>query len=153
MKPSIMFFNFLKYSPVILLIGIPFLISCSACTYCTDEQRLDIQYYSQGGVTGGSSGLSIDSSGTASFWNQNLNSERKITKTIKVDKDKLKGICKLLENSEVFTYKNDFVGNYTTYLIVRFGAKENKISFNKSELPTDMPEGLKHLISKLNTIE
>lgn len=153
MELSIKFLTILKYSTIILIVEIPFLISCSTCIYCTKGERLNIQYYFQGGITGAATGVSIDSSGTANFWNQYLNTDRKISKTIKVDKNKLKEICKLLEIPEVLTYKNNFVGNYTTYLIIKLGDKENMISFNKSELPDNMPEPLRLLISKLNIIE
>lgn len=153
MKPSIMFISIFKCSPIFPLLSFPLIVSCSGSTYCTDEEKLGLEYYSQGGVTGGSSGISIDSTGTANFWNQNLNAERIITKTIKLKSENLNEICKLLEKPEVFTYKNNFTGNYTTYLIIKSGVKENKISFNKSDLPLDMPIVVKQLIKLLNNIE
>lgn len=153
MKSSAFFIFIIKLSPFLLLFGMPFLISCSTCVYCTDDEKLDLQYYSEGGFTGGASGVSIDSTGTANFWTKNLNGEKTITRTIKVKKEKLDKICSLLEKPDIFTYKNNFVGNYTTYLIIKLNGKENSISFNKSELPENMPEALKLLVSELNSIE
>ncbi len=137
---------------LIIIPGLLFLISCSGEQYCTNTEILNIEYYSEGGFTGGATGVTIDSAGNANFWNKNLNSPRKNTKVIKIKDEKLERICSLLNDSTVFSYKNNFQGNYTSYLIIRLNDKENSISFNKSDLPEDMPEALKKLLTELNNI-
>jgi hypothetical protein len=136
----------------ILISGIGYFISCSRSLYCTDTEYIYIEYYSEGGFTGGAAGVTIDSSGTANFWEKNLNSQRKNIKVVKIEDEKLDRICNLLKDSAVFSYKNNFKGNYTTYLIIRLNGQDASISFNKSELPEDMPKAIKELLSELNNI-
>ena len=70
----------------------------------------------------------------------------------KIDDEKLDRICNLLKDPAVFSYENNFKGNYTTHLIIRLNNKETNISFNKSDLPEDMPKAIKDLLSELNNI-
>jgi hypothetical protein len=136
-----------------LIPGLPFLLSCSNCLYCSDSEVLNIEYYSEGGFTGGGSGITIDSSGIVSFWTKNLVTERIINKTLKLKEENIEKICSLLKDPKIYSYKNNFLGNYTTYLDIELGEKNNRISFNKSDLPDDIPEVIKTLISELNSIE
>jgi hypothetical protein len=137
---------------LILIIGLTGLISCSDSLYCTNSEKLNIEYYSEGGFTGGSTGLTIDSTGTVFFWEKNLNTPRKITKTFKVKDKILSSICTTIKNPSVFTYKNNSKGNYTTYLTIHLNSQISSISFNKSDLPVDMPDAIKGLLSDLNNI-
>ena len=152
MKLPHIFISMGKIFLLILISGIGCFISCSRSLYCTDSENLYIEYFSEGGFTGGAAGLTIDSTGTANLWEKNLNGNRKNTKVIKIDDEKLDRICNLLKDPAVFSYENNFKGNYTTHLIIRLNNKETNISFNKSDLPEDMPKAIKDLLSELNNI-
>ncbi len=136
----------------IFITGLLFLISCSGSRDSTNTGKFNIEYYSEGGFTGGAAGIYIDSSGTANLWEKNLNGHRKINKSFKIKDEKFSRIYNLLKEPVVFLYKNNFRGNYTTYLIIHLNDKETNISFNKYEIPENMPEPLKKLVYELNTI-
>ena len=130
-----------------------YFISCSSSQNCMNNEEINLEYYSEGGFTGGASGITIDSTGNANFWKKNLNSPKENTGSVKLSDEQVKNICSLLKNSDVLSYKSNFSGNYTTYLVLNIKGEENKISFNKSNLPDDMPDSLKELIKELNNIK
>ncbi len=141
------------FNLIFLFLGLIFLYSCADSNLCTKTGKLNIEYYSSGGITGGSQGLTIDSLGNATFWKQIPGSKRETSKVVKVEDEQLEKICNTLNDSTIFGYQKDFTGNYTTYLNINLNDKENNISFNKSDLPEDMPPAYRILIKELNNIK
>lgn len=137
----------------LLFFGLLYFNSCSNSNLCTTTGNLNIEYYSSGGITGGSSGITIDSLGNATFWKQIPGSKREISKVVKIEDEQIEKICNTLNDSTIFAYQKDFTGNYTTYLNINLNDKENNISFNKSDLPEDMPQAYRLLIKELNNIK
>ncbi len=139
----------------ILLISCLLLLTahCSTADKCSDGNDYTISYSSGGGFTGIVSGLMIYCSGTVKFWQKRLNSTPVVVDSVELDANQLKKFDDIVSNPEIFIYKNDYRGNYTSYLSVIAGDKSNGFSFNNSDLPGDMPASVKKLLEAINNIK
>ncbi|MHB8580305.1 MAG: hypothetical protein ACYDA4_10675 [Ignavibacteriaceae bacterium] len=126
--------------------------SCSQTYSSLTNINFRIDFYSGGGFTGVESGITISSQGWAKYWKKNLNSLRQTTDSVAIPSDKMVRITNLMTNPKIFSYDNNYSGNYTTYLVLTQDIQFNQISFNESELPSNMPDVIKDLISEIKTI-
>ncbi len=127
--------------------------SCSHPYSSLTNVNFRIDFYSGGGFTGVESGITISSQGWAKFWKKNLNSLRQTTDSVAIPSDKMLRITNLMTNPKIFSYNNKYTGNYTTYLVLAQDIQFNKISFNDSELPSNMPDVIKDLITEIKEIK
>ena len=126
--------------------------SCSQSYNSLTNYNFRIDLYSGGGFTGVENGITISSEGWAKYWKSNLNSLRQMTDSISIPSGNMKEIIKLMKKPEIFSYQNRYSGNYTTYLVLLHDIQFNQISFNGSDLPSNMPNAIKDLIAKINSI-
>jgi hypothetical protein len=127
-------------------------ISCSCGSNCDGPRNYHIDYSSGGGFTGIESGITINSNRSVKYWKRNINSAPVITDSTELTSGQLNTFNELIKNKEVFTYKNDFKGNYTARLVIVSSESTNTISFNPAELPKDMPDVLKNIIAEIKNI-
>jgi hypothetical protein len=140
------------FKVTILSIFLFSLASCSSISQSKEDESYRIDYYSGGGFTGMESGVTIFSDGNVKFWKKRLNSERQITDSLKLSEEQITKLNEISKNPELFTFSNKYTGNYTTYLLLTKGIQLNHISFNGAELPAEMPDCLKNLISEIKII-
>jgi hypothetical protein len=141
---------FLKFIGICILFQ--FGISCSFLSTSAGNNNYHIDYSSGGGFTGIESGITIDSNGSVRYWERKLNSSPIITDSTELTSVQLNTLNELMKSREIFTYKNDYKGNYTARLTFVNNESNNKFSFNPSEYPKDMPEVIKKIIAEINNI-
>lgn len=141
---------FLKIIGMFMLLQ--FGISCSCGSNCDRNRNYHIDYSSGGGFTGIESGITINSNRSVKYWQRKLNSSPVITDSTELTPDQLNTFNELMKNKEIFTYKNDYKGNYAARLIFVSSESNNTISFNPAELPKDMPVVLKNIIIEIKNI-
>jgi hypothetical protein len=135
-----------------MLLILQFGISCSSFNTCSINNNYHIDYSLGGGFTGVESGITISSSRIVKYWKRKLNSSPTITDSIELTSAQLDRFNKLMQNKEIFLYKNDYKGNYTARLTLVNNELNNNFSFNPSELPKDMPETIKNIIAEIKII-
>ncbi len=143
------------YISKMLFAGILILLltaQCSSVKNIEAGKNYLISYSSGGGFTGIFSGFYLNENGIVKFWHKQLNSTPVVDDSINVQPEQKEKIRELISEPEIFTYKSEFIGNYTTYLSITCGDKTNNLSFNKLNLPKDMPASLHALINELNKI-
>lgn len=126
--------------------------SCSFTNPCSKNDNFKIDYYSGGGFTGIETGMTINCDGWIRYWERKLNSLRITTDSLKLTTDQLRTLDEKMEDPELFTYSNTYVGNYTTYLTLFKDDKINNISFDASGMPLNIPSSIKNLITEINKI-
>jgi hypothetical protein len=135
-----------------VLIIIQLGISCSFVSTTTDKQNYRIDYSSGGGFTGIESGITIKDDGSVKFWERRLNSSLKITDSTVLNSEQINTLHNLMKSKELFTYNNEYRGNYTAQLTFSNDSIKNNFSFNPSEFPKDMPYVIKNVIEKIKYI-
>ncbi len=98
------------------------------------------------------SGVTIYSNGTAKFWERRPNSTSTVKDSLKLEDEKIKVFDQIMKNPKIFIYKNTYIGNYTTHLILTSNENSNDISFNASDLPENMPKIFSDLITSIKKI-
>jgi hypothetical protein len=141
---------------ILLILSSILLLSFESCSQSYNSLtnfyfRIDL--YSGGGFTGVENGITISSEGWAKYWKRSLNSLRQMTDSIAIPRSNMEEIIRLIKKPEIFSYQNKFTGNYTTYLVLLNDIQFNQISFNSSDLPSNMPIAIKDLIAKINSIK
>jgi hypothetical protein len=131
---------------------IQFGVSCSFVSTCTEADTYRIEYSSGGGFTGSESGITIRCNRTVMYWERKLNSSPKITDSTELTSAQVKTFNELIKSKELFSYKNDYKGNYTARLTIVHNEATNSFSFNPSDLPRDMPAAIKNIIIEINHI-
>lgn len=131
------------FLPILLML---ILQSCSSAEKSVKTDDFQVDYYTTGGFTNVTQGITINSSGWAKSWQAEYQSDKKILDSVKVETELLNEINSLLEDQRCFTYKNNFAGNLTAYLQIKKNNNANQISFNSFDLPANMPRSLKELI-------
>src|SRR5690606_352443 len=142
-------FFFTSFLTGLLMLG---LYSCSSTESSAKTETFRIDYYSTGGFTNVTQGITIYSSGFAENWEERYPSGKNIINTFELDAKILEKIDSILQNQEWFKYKNNFTGNLTSYLQIKKNNNTNKISFNSIDLPADMPQVLKELFKMIKSI-
>ena len=127
-------------------------VSCSFLSTCTDTDNYRIEYSSSGGFTGIESGITIRCNRTVIYWERKLNSSPKITDSTKLTSAQGKTFNELMKSKELYSYKNDYRGNYTTRLTIVHNEASNTFSFNPSDLPKEMPAAIKNIITEIKLI-
>ncbi len=97
-------------------------------------------------------GIKIKCDGSVKFWEKPLNASPKITDSTSLSSKQMKIFSELMNDKEIFTYKNDYTGNYTGHLTLTNDEANNSFSFNPSDLPKDMPKAIVNLISEIKKI-
>ena len=141
---------FLKYLGICILLL--FGVSCSFFSTHAGHTNYHIDYSSGGGFSGIESGITIGSNGSVRYWERKLNSSPIVTDSTELTSVQLYTLSELMKSREIFTYKNDYKGNYISRLTFVNNEENNTISFNPSELPKDMPEVIKNIISGIKNI-
>jgi len=144
MKPYVLF-------AVVSLLAIV-LGSCSTTNNCSSNGNFRIDYYSGGGFTGMQQGVTVACEGWAKFWKKMPASKRVTTDSVKLSSNQLKRFESLLDTPAIFSYKNEYSGNYTTHLVIMKDIQTNNISFNSSNQPSNFPSVVADLISELKSI-
>jgi len=127
-------------------------ISCSLFSTSAEKNNYHIDYSFGGGFTGIESGITIGSNRSIKYWERRLNSSLIITDSMELTSTQLNTFNKLMKSKEIFTYKNDYKGNYTARLTFVNNESNNNFSFNPSELPKDMPDVIKNIIAEIKNI-
>ncbi len=140
---------------IILIIIVLFLLStsCSLTNTCSKNDNYKIDYYSGGGFTGIESGVTINCNGEVRFWERKPNTNSTTIDSLRLNDKQIIEFNKMLENPELFVYKNIFRGNYTTHLILMSDEKSNNVSFNISDPTTNMPKAFSDLITAIKQIK
>ena len=141
---------FLKFIGICILLQ--FGISCSFFSTHAGNTHYHIDYSSGGGFTGIESGITIGSNRSVKYWKRKLNSSPIITDSTELTPAHLNTLNELMKSREIFTYKSDYKGNYTSRLTFVNNESNNTISFNPSELPKDMPDVIKNIIAEIKNI-
>lgn len=111
-----------------------------------------IDYYTSGGFTGRSEGLTIYSNGNVNFWS-GVNVANSIIKdSAKINNDKINKFFTLLQDSTIFNFNYNEKGNLTTILNINSGKNKNRISYSGTVIPKEFPEKTKNLIVELNKL-
>jgi hypothetical protein len=138
----------------ILLLSIlifPF-ISCSSTSQSVKDEGYRIDYYTGGGVTGIESGLTIFNGGQVIFWDKLLNKSRHTTDSLMLSDEQIVKIDSIIKSPELFTYSHKYTGNYTAHLVIIKDIQLNQISYNGAEIPAEMPDSIKDLISEIQSL-
>jgi hypothetical protein len=135
-----------------VFVFIQFGVSCSFVATSTEPDTYRIEYSSGGGFTGRESGITIRSNRTVIYWERKLNSSPKTTDSTELTSAQVKSFSELIKRKELFSYKNDYKGNYTAQLTIVRNETNNSFSFNPSDLPADMPDAVKNIIIEINHI-
>jgi len=150
-QPGRSFVNpFLKVSG--LLVFVMFGISCSFMSTSPETINYHIDYSSGGGFTGIESGMTIRSDGTVKYWQKKINSSPTITDSTVLNSTQRKTFNKLMQSKELFDYKNDYKGNYSTFVTFSNDSSINTFSFNPSNIPKEMPDVIKNILTELHNI-
>ncbi len=128
------------------------LTGCSSSKNCTPEENFQIDFYSSGGFTSITNGITIDCVGLVKSWQVNNGNEKIFRDSLKLEDSTFNAIHRLLNDNAWLTYKNDFRGNVTTYLHIKLKNQTNEISFNSFDLPLNMPASLTELITIIKSI-
>lgn len=126
--------------------------SCTSIDSCSQNGEYRIDYFTSGGFTALETGVTIKCDGSVVFWNKMPNSSRNVTDSLKLSDSQIRVFDTLMKNPEAFTYTNKYPENYTTNLILLKGDNFNKISFNGSDIPADLPDSIKDLIREVQSI-
>ena len=141
---------FLKITAICIIFH--FGVSCSFVSTRANSNNYHIDYSSGGGFTGIESGITIGSNRSVKYWERKLNSSPIIIDSTELTSMQLTTLNKLMKNKEIFTYKNDYRGNYTARLTFVNNESNNSFSFNPSEFPKDMPNVIKNIIAEIKNI-
>ena len=57
-----------------------------------------------------------------------------------------------MQSKELFDYKNDYKGNYSTFVTFSNDSSINTFSFNPSNIPKEMPDVIKNILTELHNI-
>lgn len=138
---------------LLILISFRFFISCASSSTFFQNNNYKIEYFSGGGFTGIESGVTINSDGIVKFWDRKPNSIPIIKDSLKLDDEQIKVFDQIMKNPKLFSYKNNYIGNYTTHLILTVKKNSNDVSFNPSDPPTNMPTIFSDLIAAIKKIK
>jgi hypothetical protein len=127
-------------------------ISCSFMSTSPETNYYHIDYSSGGGFTGIVSGMTIRSDGSVQYWEKKINSSPTITDSTVLTSTQRKSLNKLMQNKEIFSYKNDYKGNYSAFVTFSNDSNSNKFSFNPSNIPKEMPDVIKNIITEIKNI-
>ncbi len=127
--------------------------SCTSTTNCSIDEYYSIDYFNSGGFTAIERGTSVDCSGWLKKWERKLNSSKVILDSIKIDNKSLASITKAMNDESTFNYSINKTSNYTTTIILNKKDIKHVISYNSSEIPTDLPESIKTIISEIEKIK
>jgi len=127
-------------------------ISCSMVGATSDIDNYRIEYSSGGGFTGIESGITIDCNRSVKYWKRTPGSTPIVTDSLELTSAQLKVFNSLMEKKELFTYQNDYHGNYVARLTFAKNETINTFSYNPSELPMDMPDAIKNIITEIKNI-
>lgn len=133
------------------LLALPF-AACSSADTCSANGNFRIDFYSGGGFTGMQQGVTISCEGWAKFWKGMPNSARTTTDSVSLSSEQMSKFVSLMNNPEVFSFKNKFSGNYTTHLVVMKDIQTNSITFNEGDPPANLPQAVSDLISEIKNI-
>ena len=103
-------------------------------------------------MTGIESGMTIGSNRSVKYWERKYNSNLLFTDSTELGTAQLNTLNNLMKNKEIFTYKNDYRGNYAGRLTFVNNDSTNTFSFNPSNLPNNMPDAIKDIIVEIHTI-
>lgn len=127
--------------------------SCGNSTDLAKIQNYKIDYYTTGGVTGRSDGLTINSEGQLKFWNGITITNRTITDSLKIDNEDMAKLSNLLADSTIYSFNHHEPGNLTTVLKVTSDFGSNTISFPGTITGGSFPHKIKELIVELNELK
>ena len=129
-----------------------YIFSCTCSSDISQERNFKIDYYTIGGVTGRSDGITVFSDGRLNHWNGFTVANRTVTDSVKVSEDEINKFSKLLEDSTIFTYHYREKGNLTTVITINTNKHSNSISYADRVLPKEFPNQIKNLIIELNKL-
>ena len=127
--------------------------SCGSSSDLTNVQNFKIDYYTTGGITGRSDGLTVDSEGQLKFWNGITYTKRIISDSLKINNDDIIILSKLLEDTTIYNFKHKETGNLTTVLKFTSDSGNNTISYSGTIAGSYLHHKIKELISKLNELK
>jgi len=137
---------------IIILILFHF-YSCGSSSNLEQVQNYSIDYYTTGGVTGMSYGLTVDSEGQLKFWNGAILTNRIVTDSLKLENDDVSILSKLLEDPTIFNFKYKETGNLTTIIKITSDRGSNIISYSGTITGNSFPHKIKELVSELNKLK
>ena len=143
--------KYLANSFVLLLLLFNFL-SCSTSSTCLKDKYYKIDFYSTGGFTNVSSGVTIKCNGFLQHWKQMQNSPRVVVDSLALNDKQRIIFDSLITHPELFNYNHEYKGNSVTHLVITGGDKSNNISFDQSNIPQDMPKVMQQLINEIQII-
>ena len=135
----------------VILISL-YLFSCSCSSDISQERNFIIDYYTIGGVTGKSDGITVNSDGKVNHWNGFTAANRTVTDSVKVNEDEINNFASLLEDSTLYTFKYREKGNLTTVITINTNKHMNSISYPGTVSPKEFPKQIKELITELNKL-
>ena len=127
--------------------------SCGSSSDLTHVQNFKIDYYTTGGVTGRSNGLTVDSEGQLKFWYGITYTKRNINDSLLINNNDIIKLSQLLEDSTIYNFKYKETGNITTVLKFTSDTGNNTISYSGTIAATSFPHKIKELIGKLNELK
>ena len=145
--------NINRYLYLIIIPMIFQLYSCGSTSDLNHVQNFKIDYYTTGGVTGRSDGLTVNSVGQLKIWNGITYTKRIISDSLLIKNDDIIRLSKLLEDSTIYNFKHKETGNLTTILNFTSDSGSNTISYSETITNTSFPHKIKELISKLNELK
>lgn len=138
----------------------PFIVITIFCFYyCGNSSDLaqiknyKIDYYTTGGVTGRSDGLTVTSEGELKFWNGITITNRIVTDSLKLNNNDIVKLSDLIADSTIYSFKYHKPGNLTTVLKVTSDIGSNTISFPGTITGGSFPHKIKELIIELNELK
>ncbi len=144
---------------LIFILPLLFFISCSSSSKVNKDinqkinnENFSIDYYTIGGITGRSQGITLNSDGKLDYWSGATFSNRTITDSSKVNEEILNRFSQLLQDSTIFNFNYQEKGNLTTVLRISVENKNNNITYSGTIIPTNFPQQIKVLIKELNNL-
>jgi len=141
--------NYNIFTAILISLSI---FSCTCSSDISQERNFKIEYYTIGGVTGRSDGITIFSDGRLNHWNGFTIANRTVTDSIKVNEDEINKFSKLLEDTTIFTYHYREKGNLTKVITINTNNRANSISYPETVLPKEFPQQIKTLITELDKL-
>lgn len=118
----------------------------------SNTQDFVINYYTSGGFTGKSDGVTVYSNGNVNYWS-GINAANNIVKdSVKINNDEIDRISALVHDSSNYDFKYNEKGNLTTVLTISSGNNKNRITYSGTIVPKEFPANTKNLISELNKL-
>lgn len=128
------------------------LAGCSSSQQEYPAQDFAIQFYSTGGVSGMTDGMTLAGTGWVKFWTGRTVQISTVTDSVKLEQQQFDRIALLTKSEELYSYRNQTAGELSTTISVRSGSRTSIVTYAGMSPPEGAPKALTDLITELTHI-